>query len=486
MEADITRAEERAARRSLGATGALPGRRPTATHCCTASPLPLPLQPPATPCPHPSVGRAPGLRSQPSPSPRQRRQRLFPLQLPGGEGCATSAEPPHMGVGPFPTEQRALRPCHPQSGGARGPGRKRRRHDVMQTAMGFAAAAAFFWGMGWGGGEAGGCEGAVAAARCPPPSRPPPSPSLRSAAGAGAEQNPRPQTRAPPGTAPAPQRDLPGGEAVPPGRRAQPFPEGSGRCMRWKTRRGRGGRALGRGTHRAGPREKGRKRRKRKGRSLAANPRSAAGGRPQSPGHSPRRDTGGKGCGLPLPLTLLGFTRPTPPPPPPGKPGSTDPTDPSSAASLQRASLQRPSPGTMGHSRSSHLPWRGGGGPGGGCTNCATTSGGGYCLLTGAARRSAGAVSLRRPTIYVGLYPSAGTGPFFSPPRRGMCEGDCGEQPSPLRGPAPPLPRRAPSPPAAPRPLSRCRMWGRGGLQPSGFLPPSRRTPLPFPSLLAP
>lgn len=50
------------------------------------------------------------------------------------------------------------------------------------------------------------------------------------------------------------------------------------------------------------------------------------------------------------------------------------------------------------------------------------------------------AVSLRR------------SGAFFSPPRRGMGEGDCGEQPCPLRRPAPPPRRPAPTPRSAAEP----------------------------------
>lgn len=71
-------------------------------------------------------------------------------------------------------------------------------------------------------------------------------------------------------------------------------------------------------------------------------------------------------------------------------------------------------------------------------------------------------MSLLRPTIYVGLYPSAGAGPFFFPPRRrDMCEGDCDEQFCPLRGLAPP--------PAGSLPPA----WSPRGSSPSEARPPA-------------
>ncbi|KAK2538189.1 hypothetical protein Q9966_005511 [Columba livia] len=73
-----------------------------------------------------------------------------------------------------------------------------------------------------------------------------------------------------------------------------------------------------------------------------------------------------------------------------------------------------------------------------------------------------------------------------------MCEGDCGERPCPLRGPAPPpagtLPPPPPAGPVAPGGTAGCplRVWGCGGLQPSGFPPPfPPHVPIPFPCLLA-
>lgn len=140
-EAGIARAGGRQAPGPPGATGALPGHGRQPPNCCSASPLPLPLQPPATPRPHPSAGRAPVLRSQPSPSPSLGGggwgAAVLPPQPPGGEGTLRSPRrASHAGVGPFPTEQRALRPGPsvppppPKPGGARG-GRGGRGGDMM-------------------------------------------------------------------------------------------------------------------------------------------------------------------------------------------------------------------------------------------------------------------------------------------------------------------------------------------------------------------
>lgn len=115
-----------------------------------------------------------------------------PAANPGaGELRRLSRRAPSRGRG---RERGALpTPPHPHpsvAGGARRLGRKRRRHDVMRAAM------LRFLGMG----GRGGCEGAIAAARCPPPAGPPRS--LRSAAVPGSRRSPaEPRPALPEGSA---------------------------------------------------------------------------------------------------------------------------------------------------------------------------------------------------------------------------------------------------------------------------------------------
>lgn len=106
-----------------GATGALPGQQPPTAAVRPRFPS-LPLQPAATPRPHHSTARAPGLRGQPS--------LLIAFPPAGGWGRSSSPQPPgrgeaaplpprapHAGAGPLPTEQHALHPG-PRGRGVRG------------------------------------------------------------------------------------------------------------------------------------------------------------------------------------------------------------------------------------------------------------------------------------------------------------------------------------------------------------------------------
>lgn len=493
-------AGQREVRSPPSATGALPGRQPPTAAVRPRRrrppppPRPLPLQPPATPrvLILSAAGRAARLRSQPSPA------------APRGREKATIPPFPSPPCGHWAVSNRATRTAPrfpPQPGGARGPGRKRRRHDVMQTAMGFTAAAAFFWGMGgWG-------RGRSSCSAVPSPGPPPPAPLpaqcswCRSPAGSS-PADPRPTRHGPhPATRPARRWGRGPGETSPFRRRA------SAACRGRRGGAAAGGRGAGAPTRQA-PGERGRKRRKRKGRSSAAIPRSAAGGRPQPQARSPRGDTGGKSCGLP-------------PPPPPSR-GASFPLPPQHTHKRTHTLLSGESPApptrpSLAPQRASSQPPRQPGHPAPRSVELPTMARRRRArrrlqelrdherrrrrLLLPPPRRGSekcwGCEPAPHRYIYVGLYPSAGAGSFFSPPRRGMCEGDCGEQPCPLRGPAPPPAgplSPSPSPPLLPspatarlqrrgrRPPARCGSWACacGGLQPSHALPLPSSSPLPL------
>lgn len=255
-------------------------------------------------------GRAAALRPRSAP-----RGRPSPCCQPLGRGALPPppAEPPR---GAGDASEARYPPPNPRpsiAGGARRLGRKRRRHDVMRAAM------LRFLGMG-------GCEGAIAAARSPPPAASPPLPAQCSCAGLPPQ---------PHGAAPGPSGGQRGEGEVGERERRRAAPQG---------------RAEGRGPARQCP-EKGEGRRKRRKR-----PGSRAARRG---GTLP----GGKGRGLP-------------PPPRRGVPPLTAVTPPLPAHCPLNPRLY-------------YVPWRGGG-PDGGCTNCATTSGGGCYLLPGAVREVLG------------------------------------------------------------------------------------------------
>lgn len=421
-----------------GATGALPGQQPPTAAVRPRFPS-LPPSPAGSHTTSSSFNRE-GARAPRPAFPAHRLssigrlgQELFP-RSPWGQGRLgpSRPEPPMQELGRFQPSDAHSAPV-PAAGGCAGAGRKRRRHDVMQTAMGFVAAAAFFWG---GTGEDGG--GAVAAALCPPPAAPPLPAQCswcRSRAGSS-PANPRP----------APQRALPGAGAVAPGRRARPFPQGREREA------GREGAGPGRPHGR--PRERGRKRRKRKGSSSAAIPRKAAGARerksPQPPTRSPRGEPGGNGP----------REAPPTPAPPWGQPSSTNPTDPSSAASALRTSLH-PSPGSPCRARpvkrandrtNERAPYHGAAAAG--PAAAARTARPRAAAAAASSRRgsqSAGAVSLRRPLYTWGCIPPPEWGSFPSS-RRAICEVTAAGSPAPSAARPLPCPAGPHPQPAAERP----------------------------------
>lgn len=247
----------------------------------------------------------------------------------------------------------------------------------MQTAMGSAAAAAFFLG---------GPGGAQSLQRGPSPGRPP--------APCAVQLVPEPG-----GSSPA---DPP---AAAPGRRARPFPQGR-----------EGGRARGRGAHTAGPgKGEGSGGRGRKDRSSAAIPRKAAGGRegerksPRPPNRSPCGDPGGKGpARLPHPRSSPGTARLRQPARP--QPSQRIAHQPPWPARAPRAAPARPNERTS--------PYHG-----------AAAAGPAAAARTARPRAAAAAAASSRrgsecwgcepapPAIYVGPYPSAER-PFPSSPAR--------------------------------------------------------------------
>ncbi|XP_064919759.1 basic proline-rich protein-like [Columba livia] len=344
--------------------------RPAATRCCTAAPSPLPPQPHHVLILRPG-GRPGSAASLPHPFP--------PLGGPGSgsspagpgeeKGCARRLpKPPMRALGRCQPINTRCAPVPPQPGGARGPGRKRRRHDVMQTAMGFTTAAAFFWGMGGGG------RGRTSCSAVPSPGPPPPLPAqcswCRSRTGSS-PTDPRPARHSPrPATRPARRRGRGPGERRPAlsgGERAPHAGEGEAGPRREGT---------GPGRPHGRPRRKGKEATEEAGPQLCGAPAQRGGG--ASAATSPLTPRGPGRERLRPPTTPSPRASPPSPTPPREESSNADPTIPGSAAKLRVAPCApAPAAAQARRGRSSYLPWRGGGWPSGGCTNCATTSGGG-------------------------------------------------------------------------------------------------------------